>query len=200
MHKQEFLARLRKSLSGLPEQELEERVTFYSEIIDDRMEEGRTEEEAVSDIGSAEAVAVQLAADGLSGKPPEENRPAKRRLKGWEVLLLALGSPIWVSLLVAAFAVILSLYAVLWALLVSLWAVFVALLAGVLFGILAGTVGLYQGNRLTGIAMVGAALFCAGITVLFFFLCKETTRGALFLTKRVALGRKTAMTRKGTAQ
>ena len=43
MNKQEFIALLRKGLSGLPQKELEERLTFYSEMIDDRIEEGLTE-------------------------------------------------------------------------------------------------------------------------------------------------------------
>lgn len=40
MSKQEFLAELRKALSGLPQGDIEDRLTFYSEMIDDRMEEG----------------------------------------------------------------------------------------------------------------------------------------------------------------
>ena len=39
MNKQEFLMRLREGLSGLPQNEIEERLTFYSEMIDDRIEE-----------------------------------------------------------------------------------------------------------------------------------------------------------------
>ena len=53
MNKQAFLERLRKALSGLPPKEQEERITFYSEMIDDRMEEGLSEEEeAVASIGT----------------------------------------------------------------------------------------------------------------------------------------------------
>ena len=50
MNKQEFLSRLRKQLKGLEDKE--ERITFYSEMIDDRMEEGLSEEEAVAAVGS----------------------------------------------------------------------------------------------------------------------------------------------------
>ena len=50
MNKQEFLAQLRKQLSGLPLKDAEDRITFYSEMIDDRMEEGLSEPEAVSAI------------------------------------------------------------------------------------------------------------------------------------------------------
>ena len=43
MTKQEFLARLREGLRGLPEADIEERLTFYGEMLDDRMEIDRAE-------------------------------------------------------------------------------------------------------------------------------------------------------------
>ena len=48
MNKQEFLSQLRKGLAGLPQNDIEERLAFYGEMIDDRIEEGLSEEEAVS--------------------------------------------------------------------------------------------------------------------------------------------------------
>ena len=47
MNKLEFIAELRDRLSGLPQGEVEERLSFYSEMIDDRMEDGVSEKEAV---------------------------------------------------------------------------------------------------------------------------------------------------------
>ena len=43
MNKQDFLVQLRKGLSGLPQDDIEERLTFYKEMIEDRMEEGFSE-------------------------------------------------------------------------------------------------------------------------------------------------------------
>jgi hypothetical protein len=40
MNKQEFLTALKKALSPLSKADLEERLSFYSEMIDDRIEEG----------------------------------------------------------------------------------------------------------------------------------------------------------------
>lgn len=40
MTKQDFLTRLRKGLSGLPQDDIEERLKFYGEMLEDRMEEG----------------------------------------------------------------------------------------------------------------------------------------------------------------
>ena len=37
MDQQEFLNSLRKELSGLPQEDIEERLTFYSEMIEDRI-------------------------------------------------------------------------------------------------------------------------------------------------------------------
>ena len=56
MNKQEFLAGLQKGLSGLPQEDVEERLTFYGEMLDDRMEEGLSEEEAVAAAGSVEEI------------------------------------------------------------------------------------------------------------------------------------------------
>ena len=48
MNKEEFIAELKDGLSGLPQNDIDERVLFYTEMIDDRMEEGMSEEEAIS--------------------------------------------------------------------------------------------------------------------------------------------------------
>lgn len=51
MTKQEFLTQLEENLLGLPQNEIEERIIFYSEMIDDKIEEGYSEEDAVSKTG-----------------------------------------------------------------------------------------------------------------------------------------------------
>ena len=63
MNKQEFLGALRSRLSGLPSQEVDERLNFYSEMIDDRIEEGISEEDAIAQIGTVDGVATQIVAD-----------------------------------------------------------------------------------------------------------------------------------------
>ena len=101
MTKQEFLDSLRARLSGLPRQELEERLAFYGEMIDDRIEEGRTEEEAVLDIGSADEISAQIIKDIPLTKIAKERLKPKRSIKTWEIVLLAVGSPygsLWQSL------------------------------------------------------------------------------------------------------
>ena len=63
MNKQEFLAQLREGLNGLPQEDIDERIAFYGEMIDDRLEDGLTEEEAVEAIGTTEEIAAQIFAN-----------------------------------------------------------------------------------------------------------------------------------------
>ena len=190
MTKQEFIANLRARLSALPKEELEERISFYCEIIDDRTEEGLSEEEAVSAIGSVDEIAEQIISDIPLSKIVKEKVTPKRRFKVWEIVLLALGSPVWLSLSVAAVAVILSLYVSLWSIIASLWAVF-ASFTGSAFGvIIAGCVFIFTDFALVGLSMIGASLILAGVAVFSFFGCKAATKGIIALTKKMALGTK----------
>ncbi|MGN1062399.1 MAG: DUF1700 domain-containing protein [Candidatus Scatosoma sp.] len=196
MNKREFIAKLRAKLSGLPKQDVEERLIFYSEMIEDRMEEGLTEEEAVSQIGSAEEIAAQIIADIPLAKIAKERIKPKKRLTAWETVLLALGSPVWLSLLIVAFALIVTLYASLWAAVVALWAAFVAPVACSLGGIAGGIVNAVSGNGPAGAAMLGAGIFCAGLAVFVFFGCKAATKGVILLSGKVVLSIKKGFVKK----
>lgn len=181
MSKKEFLAQLRKGLSGLPQNDITERLTFYSEMIDDRMEEGLSEDEAVSAAGKVEEIIAQAMTDIPLTKLAKEHIKSNRRLAVWEIILLALGAPIWLSLGISAAAVIFSLYISLWAVILSLWAAFISL-AVCSFAISA--VGLFftcNGNALSGIAMIGAGIACIGLSIFMFYGCKAATKGILLL-------------------
>ncbi len=191
MTKQAFLAQLRKGLSHLQQADIEERVTFYSEMIDDRMEEGLSEEDAVRAIGSVDAIISQI----LSDAPPAQ-KAANKKLGVLVIILLVLGCPVWLSLLTAALSVIVSGYAVLWAVIVSVWAVFVSLAACAFGGVAVGVGFAFGCNRLSGIAMIGAGLVCAGLAIFALIGCKAATKGVLLLTKKASLWIKGLFTRK----
>ncbi len=196
MKKQEFLCTLKKRLSGLPKQDAEERIHFYSEMIDDRMEEGVSEEEAVEQIGSVDEITAQIIADIPLMKIAKERIRFKNRPSAGEIVLLILGSPIWLSLVIAAVAVVISLYAVLWSVIVSLWAVFVSIVACAVGGVIAGVVFALGGHGLTGTAIIGAGIVCAGLSVFMFYACKAATKGILTLTKCFAVWLKNCFIKK----
>ncbi len=110
----------------------------------------------------------------------------KKEFQPWEIVLLVLGSPVWLSLAVAAAAILFAVYISLWAVVISLWAVFGSVIGCSAGGILAGIVFACSKNALTGWAVMGAGILCMGLSVFCFFGCKAATRGLLWMTKKSA--------------
>lgn len=179
MDKKDFLALLQVRLSDLPRADMEERLNFYSEMIDDYVEEGLTEEEAISRIGSVNDIAAQILADASL-------TPGKSR-NLWKIAAILLGSPIWLSLLISAFAVVISVYAALWSAIISLWSVCGSLACCAFAGLLCGIGLAVSGFGIPGVATIGAALVCGGLSVFTFYAGKAATKGAVWLTKKSIL-------------
>lgn len=199
MNKQVFLKKLRAALSGLPERDIAERLAFYSESIEDRMEDGLTEEEAVAGMGAAEEIAAQIRGE-LQQPPAGETERRGRRLQGWEILLLVLGFPLWLPLLIAAFALLFSGWIVLWALVLCLWAAELSLIAGAVSGLAAGILYFLQGEAPRGLLLCGAGLALAGLAIFLFFGCRAAAQGAAILTRRSAAWAWSLFHRKERAQ
>lgn len=120
MTKKEFLSGLKRKLIRLNRSDLRERLGFYSEIIDDKIEEGLSEEEAVADVGSIDEIAEQILSDSeFQGSHVRKRAP----ISPWEIALLIIGSPIWLSILIAVFAVLLSVNVTLWAVEIPLYVI-----------------------------------------------------------------------------
>ena len=122
MNKAEFLAALRARLARLPQKEVEERLAFYSEMIDDRVEEGKTEAQAISAIGSVETVAAQILED-IPLMTIFKDKINSHSLRSWEIALIVIGSPLWLPLLLTFGALVLVAYVVIWCVPLVLWAV-----------------------------------------------------------------------------
>ena len=189
MTKLEFILALNEQLSAYPKAEVQQRLSFYSEMIEDRMEDGLSEEEAVAAVGDVAHIAAEIAAELT---PEEAPKPAPKEWKTWVIVLLIAGSPVWLSLAVAAFSVALSLFVSIWAVIISLWAVFGALIACGVCGILCGIGFAIGGHIFPGLALVAAALVCAGLSILAFFGCKAITDLTVTLTKRLFMRKKEA--------
>lgn len=193
MNKQEFLDNLRGALSGLTQSEIDGRLAFYAEMIDDKVEEGMSEEQAVTELGSAEDIASQIISEIPITRLIKERVKPKRRLSVWEFVLLFLGFP----LLIAVFAVIFTVYVAVWAIILSLWAVFVSFIASALFGAVCGVLSIIFSNSLKGISLIGLSIVSLGLSILMFFACLAATKGILLLTKKIAIYIKSSFIKKG---
>ena len=190
MNKRKFLSKLSDKLSNLPHSEAQERLNFYSEMIDDLIEEGLTEEQAVLKVGNADDIAREIVTDDSFNDIIEEKlEPKKNTTKGWQLALLIIGSPIWFSLLVAFFAVAFSLVVTLFAVSVSLiavlWAIFGSLIACAIASVIYCFILIFTGNALTGFAILGAGLVCGGLSIFLYYGCKYFTKTITVLSKKI---------------
>ena len=60
MNKQEFVNQLYSKLASLPKKYIEDQINFYIEMIDDRVEDGATDEEAINQIGTIDEIADEI--------------------------------------------------------------------------------------------------------------------------------------------
>ena len=198
MKRQEFLIRLSECLDGLPKEDIQKSLDYYAEMIDDRIEDGLTEEQAVAQIGVPEEIAKTIFKEVPIAKRIKSRIKSKRELSGAELALIIIGSPIWLSLLIATFAVVFSvavavlvvgfavvvtLYAVLCSLYAGVFAIGACAVAGVVYSFVASiSLGIGQ-----GLVFMGAGLFLAGLAILLFLGCNLLAKCVFKLTKWLAL-------------
>lgn len=197
MTKYEFLYKLEHELKGLPQKEVSERVAFYSEMIDDYMEEGFSEEQALEKIGTVDDIASQIAEEIPLSKIIIEKIKPKRKLTTWEIVLLVVGSPIWGAILISLFAVILSVYAGLWAGIITLWAVSVCLPILAIACVVMGVITLISNGVTIALLYLSCTLVLIGLSLLFYLADKFITRGFAFVTVKTTKIIKTAFIGKG---
>ena len=193
MNKQEFLAALARELEPLPREERERTLTYYGELIDDRLEDGQDEGEVIQSLGAPKAVAEELLGE-------EQPQLPNRGLRVWVIVLLVLGFPLWGSLLVAAAVMLLCVFLCLYIPAFVLGVLALSFLAGAVLGV-AGTpfliadIGLAAGLFQLGLAvgMLGLAALCA---VGFWYTGKATAKAGKalwrWLKRSVGKGRRRA--------
>lgn len=166
MNKSEFLNALEARLGALPREDAERWLAYYAEMIDDRIEDGMSEYEAVRDLGSMDGIVSSIIAETPMTKLVGAKLKKQSALKGWHIALLALGAPLWFSLLIALLSVVFAVFVTLFSLIIAAFAIvvsFAATAAGCFFG---GAAALVSGGLARAAALIGAALVFAGLTVL----------------------------------
>ena len=186
MTKIQFLSVLQDRLRGLPDREIGESLEYYSEMIDEHIEEGMGEEDAVALIGAPKQVAEKILSEA-SLISIIKGRAKNRKLSAWEWTLIILGSPIWLALLVSVIAVVISVYAVFWSVWISVFAAAVAICVSSLGGVVLAVVAFWQANSGVGIFFVGATMALLGLGVLALYGCGYLLRAILWISKKTWL-------------
>lgn len=181
MSKAEFLNYLSEKLKDMPESEAQKSLGFYSEIIDDRIEDGMSEEEAVAALGDPDAIVREILLDLPLKNLVKAKFRTQESLRGGQILLIILGFPLWFPLLCAFGATILAVYVTVWSLIIALWASVAGFALTGVAGFVGGIIQMFA-EGVPGLLVFGVALVSAGIALLSFFGVKELTRWLIKLT------------------
>lgn len=179
MNKETFLTQLTNALSKMDPVERDRTVQYYREILEDQIEEGLPEEDAVAGMEPIEEIAARLLTENVP--PPNQKQP---RRKTW---LLIAASP----LLLIAGIILLSLFIAAWSVILSLFAVTAALAVCLIVGIGCLFLLLTTGYPLTALFLLGAGLFCGAIGIALFilvlYLSKQLIHLAAILLRSIRL-------------
>ena len=198
MNKQEFLYELKGKLWALSEEEKKSSLEYYTEMIDDRMEDGLSEEEAVAAIGTLDEIVEQIMGESPHAPavvnqeekqtvPPRQAKE-KGRVQPWIIVLLVLGAPLWISLVAGVGSGVLGIYVSLWSVVIALYATAFAL-AVCAIGLPVAAFSLLWIHRYGECAVLaGSALICAGCAILVFLLSNLAAKGLVALTKWICGG------------
>ena len=191
MTKIDFLLELSDRLEGLNEEDREQSCQFYDEMIDDRIEEGMSEEEAVADLGSIDHIVKQIIAEIPISRIIKTKIKATRRLGVIAIIALVFGGlillPIGISLVAAFFAIYVSV----WSIVVSFYAIAFSFSASGLLGIAMLVISAIRGEIYAGIFVLGAGLLLTGISIPLYKICTDFTKLMCRFSKYVFVKTKT---------
>ena len=112
MNKHVFLKKLGEQLADLPREDVERLVEFYAELIDDKVENGETEGQAVANLGPIEEIIEGLHSESQENFIWQQRVDNGRKADGYGARLAVTicAFPIWLPLYLSAWTVIASLY------------------------------------------------------------------------------------------
>ena len=188
MTKIEFLVCLDEKLAGLSAEDRRQTLDYYGEIIDDSVEDGMSEEEAVASLGDVRAIVKRIFTEIPLIDLVKQKINPKRKMKTWEAVAIFAGFPVWLPLLISAVAVAFSLWITMYAVILSLYAVAAALAVGSIGAVVVAVINTFAGNVPEGMILISFGFIAAGLAPLLFFPLNKLTKLTFVLTKNIVYG------------
>ena len=156
-------------------------------MINDRVEDGFSEEDAVARLGSVADIAEEIISDYPLATLAREKFSRDEKPAAWKIWTLWLTSIIWIPLLISLFAVGISIYASAWVVIASLWASFAAITVAAPGGVVLGFVYMFADGAFKGVAFIGMGVAAAGLAILAFFGCIYATKGCVWASRKLPI-------------
>ena len=172
MNKAEFINKLRNELKGYPHDAVEDSIQYYSEMIDDRMEDGMSEEEAVSKIGDPIAIAKQIKYN-MPLKNVIKEKVAAKKVENKNkdiniglIIVLILGAPLWIPLAITILSLVGTFFILLWVFDFVMYVLALVSAVSIIAAIIGAGITLFTTGVGTSLVFVGSGIGAVGLTLL----------------------------------
>lgn len=162
MKKVEFLNELRSSLKQFKEDEVKEIISYYDEMINDRLEEGKTEETVIESLGSIKLISARIQSDLMNVRLSQpDNKNIVKSSNNFFIVLMLCASPALIPLGIAFFAVFISLFITFGALIFSFGVTAIALIVAAIPAtiIAVSNIGIGSGLLVFGVMLILTGVF-----------------------------------------
>ncbi|MEI6131951.1 MAG: DUF1700 domain-containing protein [Bacillota bacterium] len=187
MTKELFLKELKAKLIKLPQTDRENAISFYTEYIDDALENGKTMEELEKALGKPDDVAAKIIADysvNRAKEKPSLTNGFKALIAVLGVFAIPIAAPAAIAIVAIIFALLITVFSVAFSLIMAAFGLFVAVAA-----MLGVSIMLMFTDPLLGVASLGASMIASGILILlaycFIKLASLMVTGTSFLIKKI---------------
>lgn len=223
MNRDEFLAALRGEIESLDIRDRNRSLDYYREMIDDCIENGMSEIDAVASMGDVKSIAKRIlddlddieadarnsgedniiSSDSQKNEPsPKHEEPPKKEKKSGKmspaaIALILIGSVVWFPLLCAAVAVLLAVYIVMWAVVLVAYSVAFAFIAATVAAITSAVASVASGMLGVAVLSIGGAFLCLGLSILSVILSVKLTKWTAYLAVMIFKAIFKALSKKG---
>ena len=180
MNRIQFIEKLANKLSDLPENELKETIDYYYEIIDDKVSEGMSEEEAINSLGSIEEIVNSIIPNQFTDTTINHNK----KQSNWKTIFVSSTAIIWVPVLISLIAAIFAIYVSLWAVVISLGVSSLATLVSSLISIY-GFIDLFNGSIGSGLTYISMGIGSIGLSFILYFITIQFGKLLVLLTNKI---------------
>ena len=179
MTKQNFIEKLKKELKDESYETVCQAINYYEEMIDDLMEDGYREEEAILKLGNVKDILKNMKAQEVV-----EISKMKKSTVVTITILLILGFPLWGSLLAAAACLVLSFYILIWCIPILTVALGIGGFLSFVVGIL-GSFILFGDSVSLGLTQLGITALLGALSIIGFYLTYLVSGRILHFTKKI---------------
>lgn len=188
MNKATFIDELQHRLNDIPEPGRERAIEYYAEMIDDKIEEGMTEDEAVASTGDVDVIAGRIRneyfndyrsrgysqGNEYNGYYSGTQARSGSGFKPWILIILIL-IPIFLPLIMVVLVLALVLIIMAGVLIAACYALTAASAFSGAYSVFAFMPNILSGNGAYGTMLLGMGLFLMGFSIFLFFASNKLT-------------------------